>query len=141
MKLHVGDKYNRIVDVMNNCFGWNYKACFKGWYSLNSYKKTSAWFPKIADLSGGTPEPGDKWYGWCNTLSRDGDVIYMNNFENPSLLSKVMPDGIEPHITFIKMPHSNYYQYAGVYIRTRRDPELGWVYERIAKDIDIKDYL
>lgn len=31
MNLHIGDKYKRIVDVMNNCFGWNYKACFKGW--------------------------------------------------------------------------------------------------------------
>ena len=91
MDLHIGDKYKRIVDVMNNCFGWNYKACFKGWYSLNSSKKTSAWFPKIADLRGGTPEPGDKWYGWCNILSKDGNTIYMNNFEDPSRLNNAPP--------------------------------------------------
>ncbi|MBR1797562.1 MAG: hypothetical protein IJ757_06105 [Clostridiales bacterium] len=141
MILRIGDKYDRIVDVMNNCFGWNYKACFKGWYQLNSYKKTSAWFPKIADLSNGKPEPGDKWYGWCNTLSDDGNTIYMNNYEDPSRLGKDMPDGIEPHITFIKLPHSDVYQYAGVFARKRRDKELGWVYERIAKDIDTRDYL
>ena len=47
MKLHVGDKFRLIVDVMNDCFGWNYKACYKGWYPLNKYKKTSAWFPSV----------------------------------------------------------------------------------------------
>ncbi len=141
MILHVGDKYKRIVDIMNNCFGWNYKACFKGWYPLNNYKKTSAWFPKIADLSYGTPKPGDKWYGWCNTLSDDGNIIYMNNYEDPSRLSKEMPNGVEPHLTFIKLPNSDYYQFAGVFARTRRDQKLGWVYERIAKDIDTKDYI
>lgn len=141
MKLHIGDKYNRIVDVMNECFGWNYKACFKGWYPINKVKRTSAWFPKMADLSKGKPEPGDKWYGWCNTISDDGKKIYMNNFENPDLLNKDQPEGIDPHVTFVKMPHSNVYQYSGVFARIRRDKELGWVYERIAEDIDTNDYL
>ena len=117
------------------------KHVLKGGDSLNSSKKTSAWFPKIADLRGGTPEPRDKWYGWCNILSKDGNTIYMNNFEDPSRLSNDLPAGIEPHITFIKMPHSDVYQFSGVFARTRRDPKLGWVYERIAWDIDTKDYL
>lgn len=140
MKLTVGDKFKLIVDVMNNVFGWNYKACYKGWYPLNKYKNTSAWFPKIADLSYGKPVPGDKAYGWCNTMSEDSKFIYMNNFENPDLLNKELPNGIEPHVTFIKLPYSNYYQYAGVYTRTRRDKELGWIYERIAEDIETRDY-
>lgn len=141
MILHVGDRYRLIVDVMNDCFGWNYKACFKGWYPLNKVKRTSAWFPKIADLSGGIPRPGDKWYGWCNTMSKDGNHIYMNNFENPNLLNKEQPQGVEPHLTFIKLPNSDYYQYAGVFVRTRRDPKLGWVYDRIAKDVETRDYV
>ncbi len=141
MILRVGDRYDRIVDVMNTCFGWNYKACFKGWYPINKAKKTSAWFPKIADLSGGIPQPGDKWYGWCNTISEDGNHIYMNNFENPELLDKDLPDGIEPHVTFIKCPHSKDYQYAGVFARKRLDKKLGWIYDRIAEDIETKDYM
>ena len=28
---------------------------------------------------------------------------------------KEMPNGVEPHITFIKLPNSDYYQYAGVF--------------------------
>ena len=141
MILQIGDEFERIVDVMNTCFGRNYKACMKGWYQLNPVKKTSAWFPKIADLSNGRPMPGDKWYGWCNIISGDGNIIYMNNFENPGLLGKDLPNGAEPHITFIKLPHSNLYKYAGVFIRVRRDEERGWVYERIAEDIDTRDYL
>lgn len=141
MRLVVGDRYKRIVDVMNGCFGWNYKACYKGWYPLNNYKKTSAWFPKIADLSYGRPKPGDKSYGWCNTISEDGKFIYMNNYENPDLLHKEQPDGTEPHITFIKLPHTDYYQYAGVFARKYRDKELGWVYERIAEDIETREYI
>ena len=138
MILHIGDKYSRIVDVMNNCFGWSYKACFRGWYQLNKYKKTGVWFPKIADLSSGKPEPGDKWYGWCNTMSDEGDMIYMNNFEDPNRLNMEMPDGIEPSI---KLPKSMEYQYAGVFTRKYRDAEKGWVYERIARDVDTKDYM
>ena len=141
MILHIGDQFNRIVDVMNVCFNRNYKACMRGWYMINKDKKTSAWFPKIADLSSGIPKPGDKWFGWCNTMNDEGNIIYMNNFENPELLSKDMPDGIEPHITFIKLPGSNVYQFAGVFARKRKDGKLGWVYERIAKDIDLAEYM
>ena len=76
MILHIGDKYDRIVDVMNKCFGWNYKACMRGWYVLSKQKKTSVWFPKMADLSGGIPKPGDKWYGWCNTINESKILNY-----------------------------------------------------------------
>lgn len=141
MIIHIGDKYDRIVDVMNVCFGRNYKLCMRGWYSLNKAKKTSAWFPKIADLSEGIPKPGDKWYGWCNIITEAQDIIYMNNYESPDLLDKSTPDDIEPHITFIKLPGSKEYQYAGVFVRTRRDKKLGWVYEQIKKDINTDDYI
>lgn len=140
MILHIGDSFNRIVDVMNTCFGKNYEACMRGWYSLSKDKKTSAWFPKIADLSEGIPKPGDKWYGWCNTMNDLGDTIYMNNFENPQLLEKEAPDCIEPHVTFVKLCGTGEYKYAGVFVRKYRDKDKGWVYEQIAKDIDTADY-
>ena len=141
MKLIIGDKYRRVVDAMNDCFYRNYETCGRGWYQLNKYKKTSAWFPKIADLSLGKPIPGDKAYSWCNTISKDGKFIYMNNFENPDLLNKAQPNGIEPHVTFIMLPHTKYYVYAGVFTRKHLDKELGWVYERIAEDIETEEYI
>lgn len=49
---------------------------------------------------------------------------------------------ITDELVVIKINQScDYYQFAGVYARKRRDNKLGWVYERIAKDIDTKDYL
>ena len=138
MKLKVGQEYNRIVDVMNNVFGWNYKACMKGYYRLNDH--VSAWFPKIAILNGTIPEPGDKWYGWCNTISDDGNYIYMINYENPERMTMGTSPNTEPHITFIKYPKERY-QYSGVYVRERLDKEKGWIYRRIAEDINAEDYM
>ena len=140
MKLQVGQEFNRIVDVMNDVFGWNYKACMRGYYPLNEH--AAAWFPKIAILNVDIPEPGDKWYGWCNTISEDGNFIYMNNFENPERMkmsNHESPKGFAT-ITFIKYPRGKY-QYSGIYICERLDPEKGWVNRRIAKDIDVSEYL
>ena len=139
MKLKVGTEFNSIVEVMDNVFGWNYKACMKGWYRLSEYPKTSAWFPKIAVLEHGRPQPGDKWYGWCNTISDDSKYIYMNNFEDPSRLNKE-DDCEDAHVTFIKYQKGKY-QYAGVYNRVRLDKQKGWIFEKIADDIDVEDYL
>lgn len=138
MKLRIGQEYDRIVDVMNGVFDWNYKACMKGYYRLNDH--VSAWFPKIAILNGIVPKPGDKWYGWCNTISDDQEYIYMINYENPERM--IMEETIcpEAHITFIRYPKERY-QYSGVYVRERLDPEKGWIYRRIAGDINTDDYL
>ena len=141
MKLKVGTEFNRIVDVMNGVFGWNYKACMKGYYIVSKSKNSSAWFPKMADLSNGKPQPGDKWYGWCNTFSDDQKYIYMNNFENPERLYMIPPATSEPHITFAKRQGEKLYRYVGVYRRIKLDKDLGWVYERIAEDINTDDYL
>lgn len=130
MIIKVGDKYDKIVDVMNKCFGWNYKACMKGFYHLNKEKTIGAWFPKIADLKGKTPVPGDKWYGWCNTISPDGKFIFMNNFENPNLMIKDTKPNKDLHITFAKLPGDNKYTFIGTYYRKRLDPKKGWVFVR-----------
>ena len=44
MKIKVGDKFDKIVDVMNDVFGWNYKSCFRGFYYLNDEKNTEHGF-------------------------------------------------------------------------------------------------
>ena len=134
MKIKVGDKYNRIVDVMNNVFGWNYEACFKGFYYLDDDKNYGAWFPKLAK---GPKEPGDTWYGWVNVLSSDGNNIYMKNYTNPAKMS--MDEFLLLHFTFGKKP-GGVYEFLGVYKRTHLDPELGFVYERVNMDVDIDDF-
>lgn len=134
MKIKVGDKYNKIVDVMNLVFGWNYEACFKGFYYLDDEKKCGAWFPKLAK---GPKEPGDTWHGWVNVLSPDGNYIYMKNYDNPEKMK--MDDNFPLHFTFGKKP-GGIYEFLGVYERTRLDPELGFVYVKTYDDVDIEDF-
>ena len=65
----------------------------------------------------------------------------MNNFENPERLLIAPPELFEPHITFAKEQGETQYRYIGVYKRIRLDKDLGWIYERIAEDIETDDYL
>lgn len=139
--IKIGDKFDSIVAVANTCFAKNYKAWMRGAFKINPNMKPIAWFPKLADISNGRPQPGDKWHGWCNTISSDGKFIYMNNFENPQELEKEEPDPEELHLTFAKYPHDKQYTFVGVFIRTRRDAELGWVCERVAEEADTSQYL
>lgn len=137
MIIKVGERFDRIVDIMNDVFGWNYKACFKGFYYLDDDRKYGAWFPKIAK----DPKvPGDVWYSWVNILSSDGNNIYMKNYENPERMMK-SDEGVSPvlHITFGKN-ESGKYEYLGTYIRTDLDPELGFVFEKVKGDIDTDDF-
>lgn len=141
MNLQIGETFNSIVDVMNRCFGRCYKACFKGRYWLDKNMKTSAWFPKITDLSKGTPQNMGNGYGWCNTISDDGRTIYTTNIKNPNLINIPIPTRREPHLTFVKMPNSHSYKYVGVFVLTRKYMKKGLVYERIAEGIDTDDYI
>ena len=134
MKIKVGDKFDKIVDVMNGVFGWNYKSCFHGFYYLNDEKEYGAWFPKLAK---GTKEPGDTWYGWVNILSSDGKYIYMKNYSNPEMMS--LDDFYPLSFTFAKNPGGTY-EFLGVYKRTHFDPELGFVNERVMEDVDTDEF-
>lgn len=134
MKIKVGEKYSKIVDVMNGVFGWNYKECYKGFYYLDKERQYGAWFPKLAK---GPKQPGDTWYGWVNVLSSDGKYIYMKNYSDPK---RMEPDEFFPlHFTFGKKPGGSY-EFLGAYKRTHLDPELGFVYERVQENIDTTDY-
>lgn len=140
MKLHVGDEFDKIVDVMNTVFDWNYKACMKGYYVVSDNPQTAAWFPKIATLENGIPQPGDKWYGWCNTISNDGEYIYSQNYSNPIKMGNGSLESNIKRITFIKYPNGKY-QYVGVYVTYKLDPVKGWINKRVAKDIDVENYI
>ena len=134
MKIKVGDKFDKILDVMNGVFGWNYKSCFHGFYYLNDKKEYGAWFPKLAK---GSTEPGDTWSGWVNILSSDGKYIYMKNDSNPE---KMCLDEFFPlSFTFAKKP-GGAYEFLGVYKRTYFDPELGFVNERVMEDVDTDEF-
>lgn len=138
MKLIIGNPYGkRIADVMEDVFGFRYaswQAYAKGYYIIDGAskgeEKYATWFPKMGNgISKGNP--------WINKMSSDGKYIFMKS-DSELDMNKAESDAW--HITFVKSKNSNDpYIYAGVFIRTHRDPELGWVYERIAEEIDISE--
>lgn len=138
MILKIGQPYGkRIADVMEEVFGFKYaswQAYVKGYYIIDGSPKGSekyaTWFPRIGS---GT----NKDNPWTNEMSSDGKFIYMKSaFESD--MNKEESDA--RHITFVKNKNSNDpYTYEGVFVRTHRDAELGWVCERIAEEIDTRE--
>ena len=77
------------------------------------------------------------WYGWVNILSADGKYIYMKNYSNPEMMC--LDEFYPLSFTFGKMPNGTY-EFLGVYKRTRLDPELGFVSERVMEDVDTDEF-
>lgn len=138
MMIRYGTEFDRIVDAMNQVFGWNYKACMKGFYYLNPEKTCGAWFPKLVVLDEGEERPGDQWKKWKNRMSNDEETIFMLNSDDPSRMSLIDPN-YPVHLTFAKKPGGRYFFY-GAYKITRLDPVLGYVFTRIEKDVDTSKY-
>ena len=123
-EVKIGDEFENIKDVMDSVFGWNYRQYMKGFYFLDDSERYGVWFPKFSK-DGKTP--GDKTSDWLNILSSDGKTIYMKNVDISKMNSI---EGFPVHFTFGKMPGEKY-KYAGAFMRTHFDPELGYVYEKI----------
>ena len=69
--------------------------------------------------------------------SEDGKYIYMKNYSNPEKMG--LDDFYPLSFTFAKKPGGTY-EFLGVYKRTRLDPELGFVSERVMGDIDTDEF-
>ena len=71
IRVNDGNKFRRIVDVMNSCFGKHYEGCQKAFY-IDDSQKYAVWFPKIAIKKKGKYKA---YKGWLNILSDDGETI------------------------------------------------------------------
>lgn len=63
----------KIYQIINSCFGKNYKSWMKAWYDIND--AYGAWFPKISESN---TKPSGTYGGtknYTNTLSSDGTII------------------------------------------------------------------
>ncbi len=65
--------FRKSVDVLNECFGKQYKAWMKATYFLS--EDEMVWFPKCSILKDGQYIPQDRVYGCMNTISADGNEI------------------------------------------------------------------
>lgn len=64
----------------------------------------------------------------------------MNNFENQEGLYEVPSATHKSRIAFAKEQDEKRQWHVEAYRKIRLDKDLGWIYERIAEDIDIDDY-
>ena len=131
-------EFDRIVDVMNGIFGWNYGACMKGFYYINDSKTIGAWFPKMAIIENGIEKAQSITKAWINVLSADGKEIRM--YTKDPYLSSVKYHA-EPHITFAKFPGEPY-RYIGTFDRDLpRCTPTDIRFVRIATSFDIAESL
>lgn len=136
-KISIDDDYRfgRSVDVLNECFGKNYKAWMKASCYLDDRKTVRVWFPKIAVVEGGVDKPQDSSGEWINTLSFDGMIIKTSN-----QYGKIMSHEPVVRITFSKFPKQPY-KYIGTYIYA---PELSdekvTAFKRISTEVDLTQW-
>ena len=65
--------FHSIVDVLNECFGKGYKACYKSFIPVDDTHQ--AWFPKMAVMRGGILKASPRSQGWLNYLIEDGKKL------------------------------------------------------------------
>ncbi len=65
--------FHGIVDVLNECFGKDYKACYKSFISVDDTHQ--AWFPKMAVIKNGERKASPRSQGWLNYLIEDGQKL------------------------------------------------------------------
>lgn len=132
-------RFDRIVDVMNGVFGWNYGACMKGFYHLNDERTAGAWFPQMAVIENGVEKAQSTTKDWINVLSKDGMKIKMYT-RDPSLV--ITHDGpSQLHLTFARFPGQSY-KYIGTFVWDTSVPykPMEYWYKRIATSFRIADY-
>ena len=65
--------FHSIVDVLNECFGKGYKACYKSFIAVD--EDHQAWFPKMAVIRNGERKASPRSQGWLNYLIEDGNRL------------------------------------------------------------------
>ncbi|MDO4415716.1 MAG: hypothetical protein Q4C20_11630 [Erysipelotrichaceae bacterium] len=126
--------FDRIVDILNECLGKNYKGYQRGTYSLDD--DSVLWFPKMAIIENGIEKSQSRTKEWINTISEDGKTIRM--YSHTEALHRTKGDSRDlKHITFAKF-QGEPYRYIGTFVR---DYDLSQpsdhIFRRIETEFDL----
>lgn len=136
-KICIDDDYSfdKSVDVLNECFGKNYKAWMRASCYLDDNRTVRVWFPKMAVVGSGIDKPQNSGGEWINTLSSNGLIIKTSN-----QYGKIMSHELVKRITFAKFPRQPY-RYIGTFIYA---PEFSdgkvTAFKRIATEVDLSQW-
>lgn len=101
-----GKRYQKSVDVLNECFGKNYRGWRRGGYN-HADKRYMVWFPKIS-INGKTASSS----GWINTIEKNGTIIREARPDDGCVNEYVLDDRLR--LVFAKMPDEPY-AFVGVF--------------------------
>ena len=65
--------FHSIVDVLNECFGKGYKACYKSFMPVDNTHQ--AWFPKMAVIKNGERKASPRSQGWLSTIGNNMIIV------------------------------------------------------------------
>ncbi len=130
-------QFKTSVEVLNECFGKNYKGFQKAGCYLGG--DMFVWFPKLALKMDGQYKAQSKTKPWINVLSDDGKTLEMiaetDDFDRERILKR---SGII--FTFAKCEPKEGYRYIGTFIMAVEEcTDLRFIYRRIDTVIDFEE--
>ena len=123
--------FDRKVDILNKCFGFDYRAYQKAVVELN--EEYCVWVPR---MSKGENEPFSKKDNWINIIGKN--YIIEKRVDGKDIDYK---EHSHKRIVFVKDYHDNTFKYLGVYaIDDSKSTKKESFYKRIKKDIYVEDW-
>ena len=120
------------ADVLNACFGFNYKHFQKAYKDLeNGY---AVWFPNIARKIDDQYISTDDYFGWVNILSDSGDTITQIDKAN----SEPGRRDYNKRVIFARFDNNKRYTFIGIFVFKDRINN-GHRYVRIGTIFDTKN--
>ena len=124
-------QFDKKVDILNKCFGFDYRAYQRAIANLN--EEYCVWVPR---KSKGKDEPFSKKDKWVNIIGKN--FIIEKRVDGKSIDYKEHPP---KRIVFVKDYHDNTYKYSGVYAKDNsKSTKKESFYKRIKKDILVDEW-
>lgn len=139
IRVNDGNKFRRIVDVMNSCFGKHYEGCQKSFMYVDENQNYTVWFPKMAVKKNGVYKAPANAKGWLNILSDDGKTM-IEEKKNDSRSGVADGKGGLPRYAFGYFPKEGYV-FLGIFQVDRDRTRKGhWEFKRVAAEADLYRY-
>ena len=135
-KINVADHiaFHKSVDILNKCFGKEYKAWMKATYFLSDNEMV--WFPKRALLENGQYVAQNKAFGCINTISSDGMEIQERHSSACGAIDVLW------RYVFMKSERKQEYRFVGIFSKDyeKSSNEIA-VYRKVSDELDLSQWI
>ena len=135
--LDASDKkeYSTIIEVLNQCFGNNYKGYMKAeWINKDAYTDFSVWFPQLAIHDGENYVPAS--HDCVNTISDDWEEFIFEDLKQTENSEYRPYQYSGKTLIFAKEPKGGSYIFRGVYVQDKEKSKPNYlVSKRVASRV------